>query len=87
MSGTGGDTVVSLLINMEIDKLIGADTVRFIKAQRIKYPNMNIQRMDQAITKKLNIQQTDKGDATLILKDSFPGKFPMSGFWITEWNY
>jgi hypothetical protein len=28
------------------------------------------------ITEKLNIQQTQKGDATSILKDSFPGNTP-----------
>ena len=28
------------------------------------------------IIEKLNIQQTEKGDAVSILKDSFPGNFP-----------
>ena len=28
-------------------------------------------------TEKINIQQIEKGDAILILKDSFPGKFPI----------
>jgi hypothetical protein len=28
------------------------------------------------ITEILNIQRTEKGDATLILQDSFPGNFP-----------
>ena len=28
------------------------------------------------ITEKLNIQQIEKGDATSVLTDSFPGNFP-----------
>jgi hypothetical protein len=29
------------------------------------------------ITEKLNIQQVEKRDATSVLKDSFPGNFPI----------
>jgi hypothetical protein len=28
------------------------------------------------ITEKLNIQEIQKGDATSVLKDAFPGNFP-----------
>jgi hypothetical protein len=42
------DNIWRIRNNMEIEKLIeGADTVRFIKVQRIKCPG-HIQRMDQA---------------------------------------
>jgi hypothetical protein len=50
------DNIWRIRNNMEIDELIeGADIVRFIRAQRIKWPG-NIQRMDQTrLTRKLSV--------------------------------
>ena len=52
---------------------------------KIKDPRSAFNNLSLTTTKKLNIQQIEKGDAISILKDSFPGNLPgIEIIWSTE---